>query len=97
MLCSSNLYNIISQLYAKKRNFKKNKNYRIDISFVGLSDTLKFKITSDKIMDGKLMIDDESSDKMLSLSLLQKSSNKSYIWYYLLVISILLTIKAIKK
>lgn len=75
--------------YFFKYNLRKNKAYKINVIIDKLSSPITLQVTNAKIDDATLIINNEKSDKNITLYFLKAKKDYYAIWYCLLIISIL--------
>lgn len=87
-ICDDNYY---YKYYYVKYNFKKGRNYTIKITADNMSDNILIGKTSRKLDHFSLFKNDILQNGNMAISFTYKTDNKFCIWYYLIIISLLIT------
>lgn len=87
-ICDDSYY---YKYYYIKYKFKKNKYYTIEITAKKLSDNVLLGTTNYKSNDLSLLKDEILQKRNLAIGFAYKTDNKFYFWYYLMIITLLIT------
>lgn len=88
--------NYYYKYYYVNYKFKKGNQYKIVITFDNLSNPISIMTTEDSKFSGNLYVDNVLNNKVLSLSFLKSDTKRSYLWYSILLICVILSYKTIK-